>query len=96
MQFIIKDENYTDVVMSSEFGDLDKCLIVEIVRRRLNPSKIIMENNFEKSDGALIMNLIFFSLFIPFSTHRHYFGERHGALSGINWQGFLRYKSHTG
>ncbi|XP_014086570.1 leucine-zipper-like transcriptional regulator 1 homolog [Bactrocera oleae] len=55
MQFIIKDENYADVVLSSEFGDLDKALIVEIVRRRLNPGKIVMENNnFEKSDGTTL------------------------------------------
>jgi len=30
MQFIIKDENYPEVVMSSEFSDLDKSLLVEI------------------------------------------------------------------
>ncbi|XP_067636209.1 leucine-zipper-like transcriptional regulator 1 homolog [Eurosta solidaginis] len=54
MQFIIKDENYADVVLSSEFGDLDKALIVEIVRRRLNPSKIVMENNTEKNDGTTL------------------------------------------
>ncbi|XP_054727948.1 leucine-zipper-like transcriptional regulator 1 homolog [Anastrepha obliqua] len=54
MQFITKDENYTDVVMSSEFGDLDKSLIVEIVRRRLNPGKIVLESNFEKNDGTTL------------------------------------------
>lgn len=64
MQFIIRDENYADVVMSSEFGDLDKSLIVEIVRRRLNPGKIVMENNFEKSEGALRIHFFFFLIYL--------------------------------
>ncbi|XP_037935608.1 leucine-zipper-like transcriptional regulator 1 homolog [Teleopsis dalmanni] len=54
MQFIVKDENFTDVVMSSEFGDLDKPLIVEIVRRRLNPSKIVVDASAEKSVGTTL------------------------------------------
>lgn len=69
MQFIIKDENYADVVLSSEFGDLDKALIVEIVRRRLNPGKIVMENNnFEKSDGALHKSFFAYNYFKIFTN----------------------------
>lgn len=51
MQFIIKDENFTDVVMSSEFSDLDKPLLVEIIRKRLHPSKLVMETSFESNTG---------------------------------------------
>ena len=51
MQFIIKDENFTEVVMSSEFSDLDKPLLVEIIRKRLNPSKIVVDSNIEKNTG---------------------------------------------
>lgn len=51
MQFIIKEENFTDVVMSNEFSDLDKPLLVEIIRRRLNPCKIVNEANLEKNVG---------------------------------------------
>uniref|UniRef100_A0A1A9WLC5 BTB domain-containing protein n=1 Tax=Glossina brevipalpis TaxID=37001 RepID=A0A1A9WLC5_9MUSC len=51
MQFIIKEENFTDVVMSNEFSDLDKPLLVEIIRKRLNPCKIVNEANLEKNVG---------------------------------------------
>lgn len=51
MQFIIKDENFTDVVMSSEFSDLDKPLLVEIIRKRLHPFKMVMDTSFESNIG---------------------------------------------
>lgn len=54
MQFIIKDENFTDVVMSSEFSDLDKPLLVEIIRKRLHPSKLVMETSFESNTGRTL------------------------------------------
>ncbi|KAH8339575.1 hypothetical protein KR074_011814 [Drosophila pseudoananassae] len=54
MQFIIKDENFTDVVMSSEFSDLDKPLLVEIIRKRLHPSKLVMETSFESNTGTTL------------------------------------------
>ncbi|KAL7743572.1 hypothetical protein ACLKA6_013377 [Drosophila palustris] len=54
MQFIIKDENFDDVVMSSEFSDLDKPLLVEIIRKRLHPSKLVMETSFESNIGTTL------------------------------------------
>lgn len=59
MQFIIKDENFTDVVMSSEFSDLDKPLLVEIIRKRLHPFKMVMDTSFESNIGENLLNLLF-------------------------------------
>ncbi|KAH8386439.1 hypothetical protein KR093_000577 [Drosophila rubida] len=54
MQFIIKEENFTEVVMSSEFSDLDKPLLVEIIRKRLHPCKLVMETSFECNIGTTL------------------------------------------
>lgn len=51
LQFIIKEENFNDIIMSNEFSDLDKSLLVEIIRKRLNPSKIVIETPVEKNVG---------------------------------------------
>ena len=51
MHFLIKEENFTDIVMSNEFSDLDKPLLVEIIRKKLNPSKIVTDNNLDKNVG---------------------------------------------
>lgn len=51
MHFLIKEENFTDVVMSNEFSDLDKPLLVEIIRKKLNPSKIVQDPNMDKNVG---------------------------------------------
>lgn len=59
MQFIIKDENFTDVVMSSEFSDLDKPLLVEIIRKRLHPFKMVMDTSFESNIGENLFNLLY-------------------------------------
>lgn len=53
MHFLIKEENFTDVVMSNEFSDLDKPLLVEIIRKKLNPSKIVQDPNTDKNVGKL-------------------------------------------
>jgi len=53
MQFIIKDENYPEVVMSSEFSDLDKSLLVEIIRKRLHPSKVVIDTSYEANIGEM-------------------------------------------
>jgi len=53
MQFIIKEENFTDVVMSSEFSDLDKPLLVEIIRKRLYPSKLVIDTSYEGNIGTV-------------------------------------------
>ncbi|EDW43756.1 leucine-zipper-like transcriptional regulator 1 homolog [Drosophila sechellia] len=54
MQFIIKEENFTDVVMSSEFSDLDKPLLVEIIRKRLYPSKLVIDTSYEGNIGTTL------------------------------------------
>lgn len=58
MQFIVKEENFSDVVMSSEFCDLDKPLLVEIIRKRLNPSKSNPDANLEKNVGKCNLSVI--------------------------------------
>lgn len=40
MSFIVKDDNYNDIVMSNDFESLDKPLMVEIVRKRVYPGRI--------------------------------------------------------
>lgn len=37
MKFIVKDANYSEVVMSPLFEDLAKPLMVEVIRRREQP-----------------------------------------------------------
>ncbi|XP_043661203.1 leucine-zipper-like transcriptional regulator 1 homolog [Drosophila teissieri] len=54
MQFIIKEENFTEVVMSSEFSDLDKPLLVEIIRKRLHPSKLVIDTSYEGNIGTTL------------------------------------------
>lgn len=54
MQFIIKEENFNDIIMTTEFSDLDKSLLVEIIRKRLNPIKIVNETSTEKNIGKRI------------------------------------------
>lgn len=40
LSFIVKEEeHFQEIVMSQAFADLDKGLIVEIIRKRLNPGK---------------------------------------------------------
>ncbi|XP_023301792.2 leucine-zipper-like transcriptional regulator 1 homolog [Lucilia cuprina] len=54
MHFLIKEENFSDVVMSNEFSDLDKPLLVEIIRKKLNPSKIVADPNMDKNVGTTL------------------------------------------
>lgn len=43
LKYIVKDGNYKDIVMSSEFETLDKPLMVEIVREKQGPSGKLYE-----------------------------------------------------
>ncbi len=56
LNFIVKEDHFYEIVMSNEFSVLDKPLIVEIIRRRLNPSKqpngISDISKFEKTSGT--------------------------------------------
>lgn len=43
LKYIVKDGNYKDIIMSSEFEILDKQLMVEIVREKQEPSGKLYE-----------------------------------------------------
>lgn len=40
MSFIVKDDNFNNIVMTSDFESLDKPLMVEIVRKRVYPGRM--------------------------------------------------------
>lgn len=40
MHYIVKDENYNNIVMSNDFEVLDKPLMIEIVRKRVYPGRM--------------------------------------------------------
>lgn len=40
LNFIVKDENFNEIVMANEFVQLDKPLMVEIIRKRVNPGRV--------------------------------------------------------
>lgn len=53
--FIVKEENFYEIVMSSEFVNLEKPLMVEIIRKRLNPGKN-MDIKYDKAGGTTLEN----------------------------------------
>lgn len=57
LSFIVKDDNYNNIVMTSDFETLDKPLMVEIVRKRVYPGRMNDIRN-TKSAGEKIWNLI--------------------------------------
>lgn len=58
LKFIVKDSNYKDIVMSSEFETLDKALMVEIVREKQRPTGKLYER------PLLDPGILFFYLYI--------------------------------
>jgi len=46
--FIVKEDHFYDIVMSNEFVILEKPLMVEIIRKRLNPGKLV---KYDKTVG---------------------------------------------
>lgn len=40
MSFIVKDDNFNNIVMTNDFEALDKPLMVEIVRKRVYPGRM--------------------------------------------------------
>lgn len=40
LSFIVKEDNFYEIIMSNEFVNLDKPLMVEIIRKRLNPGRV--------------------------------------------------------
>lgn len=47
----MKEENVYEIVMSNDFVNLEKPLMVEIIRKRLNPGKYI-EIKYDKTEGT--------------------------------------------
>lgn len=75
MSFIVKDDNFNNIVMTSDFETLDKPLMVEIVRKRVYPGRmndiriskllgLIFNTHFESIQSTFsflnLKNLIFF------------------------------------
>lgn len=54
LNFIVKEECFYDIVMSADFSLLEKNLIVEVIRKRLNPSKQVTDMKFDKSIGTTL------------------------------------------
>lgn len=59
--FTVKDDNFTDIVMSNLFANLEKPLMVEIIRKRTRPGKNT-EIRFDKTAGTTLEND--FSIFL--------------------------------
>ncbi|KAK5643249.1 hypothetical protein RI129_007094 [Pyrocoelia pectoralis] len=54
LRFIVKDANYNSIVMSKEFENLDRGLMVEIIRLKQSPhSKVVYENSFDTAGSSL-------------------------------------------
>lgn len=56
LNFIVKDDNFDDIVMSNEFTGLEKLLIIDVIRKRSNPSKNGSEFKVDKSTGSTLEN----------------------------------------
>lgn len=54
LNYIVKEDLFYDIVMSSEFASLEKSLIVEVIRKKLNPSKQVVDIKFDKSIGTTL------------------------------------------
>lgn len=54
LTFIVKEDQFYDIVMSPEFATLEKPLIVEVIRKKLNPSKHLADIKFDKSIGTTL------------------------------------------
>lgn len=50
----MKEENFYEIVMSGEFVNLEKPLMVEIIRKRLNPGKN-MDIKYDKAGGETLV-----------------------------------------
>lgn len=59
--FTVKDDNFPDIVMSNLFANLEKPLMVEIIRKRTRPGKNT-EIRFDKTAGTTLEND--FSIFL--------------------------------
>lgn len=61
LRFIVKDPNYNAIVMSKEFENLDRGLMVEIIRRKQIPQpKVHIETNFDTAGSSLEQDMAMF------------------------------------
>lgn len=62
LSFIVKENNYNHIVMSQEFENLDRPLMVEIIRRRQMPqAKNLAKYEYESGAGTYSFFSFFFS-----------------------------------
>lgn len=54
LSFIVKEENFQEIVMSQEFTSLEKSLIVEIIRKRMNPCRPPADLRNDKAVGTTL------------------------------------------
>ncbi|GAB0088910.1 Leucine-zipper-like transcriptional regulator 1 homolog [Sergentomyia squamirostris] len=52
--FIVKEDNFYDIVMSQDFSGLEKTLMVEVIRKRLNPGKTSIDMKIDKNIGTTL------------------------------------------
>ncbi|XP_046979238.1 leucine-zipper-like transcriptional regulator 1 isoform X1 [Schistocerca americana] len=61
LKFVVKESNYNQIVMSKEFENLDKSLMVEIIRRRQMPqSRPQLDQPFDNSGTTLEQDMEMF------------------------------------
>lgn len=56
LNFIVKDENFNEIVMSNDFVTLDKPLMVEIIRKRVYPGRVTDLSRTSKLTGTTLEN----------------------------------------
>lgn len=54
VSFITKEDHFYDIIMSAEFAALDKHLIIETIRKKLNPSRQPTDMKYDKSIGTTL------------------------------------------
>lgn len=52
LNYITKEDHFNDIVNSSDFEALDKHLIIEIFRKKINPNKLPSDIKYDKSIGT--------------------------------------------
>lgn len=58
LNFIVKENNYNQIVMSKEFETLDQPLMVEIIRKRQMPQKGAFPRQFDLNAGTIFQNCL--------------------------------------
>ncbi|XP_046682002.1 leucine-zipper-like transcriptional regulator 1 isoform X2 [Homalodisca vitripennis] len=54
LKFIVKETNYNQIIMSKDFENLDKCLMVEVIRRQRMPHiRSLLEPQFDNTGTNL-------------------------------------------